>query len=1044
MNLSDPQDIRQAIRQNNGTPYGTARSARAEELSAAAERSGDAAVLRQALFALVDAYTWSSERTKALVPFSRLLQEYDRDPGAFEGWQTHSLFWSFKWVTGDIIDLPEVAIADVESWFQEMERRYRLAGHSERAVRQSEFYLAESTGDLERADRAVAGWMAARRDRMSNCHACELGTQGRYWASRGQDEKAMDIWRPVTSGSSACREEPHRVLGYSLLPLLRLGRFAEARTHHLKGYRLARGNDSLLRTIGQHIEFCALTGNEPRGLEILTEHAAHLGPLADSDAQLSLNGGILVLLRRLKELGHSDLTAIRHGGAERTVGELYDLLYQQARAIAERFDLRNGNTYISDRFEERVARQPLTDALPLGIRSERLSGVVRSGGAGGTVGVAGVAGAGAVGGAGAVAGAGGVSAVAGAVGSAAAAEQVAGRSSAAPSGLPELIEGARTLRDRRHPGARLAWERVAEAVGAREPTDPALPAELLEHRAVTAAEDGAGDAGALLRACSAAYRAAGQAARAALAELHLAVHAASAGEAPESVREQLAVAAQAAESLDPADPWRSRRIASAALVRIRIEAQLRERAAAERAAAGRDDGDDADGRAGRADPVYVSELRAFVAETGDGTDGTDGADRADLADLANLTVLTNLTDLTDLAAEAETTLARLALVDEDITAAELLLASAAARFRAPGRPWDAAEPLGRRAELLLSLDRTEEAEASARAALDAGAELTDPEQQGTVRLVLADVLMRRDQSAEAAEHALEAAHWFDQGGLEADGGAHARRLLAQAYRAQDRVTEAAEVLQSALPDLVRQGPRAEAQARSLLAELLRELNDQRAAAEQFLRAAEVAKDWDDPLPQARFAHGAADCLARAGLEDAADAAYGRALELWREGGDRAGEVRVLRSLAWRRFWADGMDDLEYASAESLALARPLMDRALAVLDGAQDPDLRYERAQTLDQYAELLADFLDEYEDEDEDGGDEYEDKDGDEDGGDEREQSPDLSLLGEAVDLFSRAAQEYGALGDAHTAARSKALDRAGSLQKPAASAVEAGPSGG
>ncbi|NGO79267.1 tetratricopeptide repeat protein, partial [Streptomyces sp. YC504] len=372
MSLTDPQEIQQAIYHNSSNPYGPARSARAEELCAAAERSGDAGLLRQALSALVDAYTWSSERTKALVPFARLLQEYDRDPGAFDRWGTHSLFWSFKWVTGDIIDVPEVSIPDVEHWFADMERRYRLAGHSERAVRQCEFYLAESTGDLERADRAVAAWTAAERDAMSNCHACELGTQGRYWAARGEDEKALEVWRPVTDGGKSCKEEPHRVLAHTLLPLLRLGRFREARTHHLKGYHLVRGDDSLLRSVGQHIEFCALTGNEARGLEILAEHAAQLGPLADVDAQLSLNGGVLVLLRRLKELGHGDLETVRYAGAPRTAAELYELLYAQAREIAGRFDLRNGNAHISGRFEERIAREPLVDTLPLGVRGLRL------------------------------------------------------------------------------------------------------------------------------------------------------------------------------------------------------------------------------------------------------------------------------------------------------------------------------------------------------------------------------------------------------------------------------------------------------------------------------------------------------------------------------------------------------------------------------------------------------------------------------------------------------------------------------------------------
>ncbi|MEU4356452.1 hypothetical protein [Streptomyces virginiae] len=81
----------------------------------------------------------------------------------------------------------------------------------------------------------------------------------------------------------------------SLLPLplpllLRPGRTDEARSHHLRGYRMACGNESLLPWVGKRIGFCVLTGNTSRGLGILAEHVAHVAPLANLDDRPSFHG----------------------------------------------------------------------------------------------------------------------------------------------------------------------------------------------------------------------------------------------------------------------------------------------------------------------------------------------------------------------------------------------------------------------------------------------------------------------------------------------------------------------------------------------------------------------------------------------------------------------------------------------------------------------------------------------------------------------------------------------------------------------------------
>ncbi|MEW2412259.1 tetratricopeptide repeat protein [Streptomyces sp. NPDC046866] len=901
MTMMTREEIDRGLEENRQAPNGAARNAHAEALVSAAEAGGDAALFRTALDNLITAYLYSAESSKMLVPFARLLQEYDKDPGAFSSWEAHSLFWQFKWVATAIGDSPEIPLESAAGWLEEMERRYRLAGYSERPVREAEMWLAHATGDDERADRALAAWLAAERDDMSDCHACELNSQGQYAVLRGDDARAMEHWQPVLAGERTCAEEPHRVLATSLLPLLRLGRLEEARSHHLRGYRLARGNESLLPSVGKHIEFCALSGNESRGLEILAEHAAHVAPLPNVDDRMAFHGGILVLLRRLKELGYGDSPAVPYEGTPRTVSELYDVLYAGSLDIARRFDARNGTTRVSDRFLARIGREPLAEVLPLGVRSAPLPAQ-------------------------------------GATGARAAGVPVAAGAAVKPSpaaadgsGLGELVDRARRARDTGHPSADGLWAEVAVRTAAlpEGEVDPLLAADVADSRALAAARTGAADAAELLEAARDGYRALGQAERAALAELRLASAAAQAGAAPERIRELLAVALRAAEALDAGEPLRERRIALAELASLRVESYLRSLE---------------DGR---------GEGHGHADEHRHGPDHGHDHGHGELAAGLTAFIADHAEALPDLAAEAEEMLGRIALSQGDPERAVELLAAAARRSVAADRPWEAVEPLALRAGLLMQLGRPEEGEEAARAGVEHAAEVTDAETQGAVRLTLAEILLHRAEAAEAAEHALTAAHWFDLAGLSADGGAQARLLLSRAYARAGRHADAAEVLQSTLPDLLEHGEGQAVAAREFLGDLLRQLNEPRAAAEQFLLAAEVAKGWEDARPQAGLAHSAADQLSEARLDEEAVAAYERALELYRAtGGAPVAEVRILRSLAWLGLRGEITD-------AQVAQARSRMAEAAAVLDAAlaADPQaeaLRYELAQTWHQLAQVL------------------------------------------------------------------------------------------
>lgn len=314
-----------------------------------------------------------------------------------------------------------------------------------------------------------------------------------------------------------------------------------------------------------------------------------------------------------------------------------------------------------------------------------------------------------------------------------------------------------------------------------------------------------------------------------------------------------------------------------------------------------------------------------TAGSGTGDSGTGGDEVVGAAEAAvrELLVLAepHLSDvrMASRAAEARAMLGELAAHAGDAEAAAELLAQAAAAFVAAGLPWFAVEYESRLAGIARHLGDAEEAERAARAALEHGGPRLEPMGHAQLHLQLAEVLGATGQFGPASEHALEAAHWADEAGEGPTLGAWARHQLGGFLLRQGRWAEAAEILESALPDLTTDmhGDGAIVQTRWWLGDCLTELGEHRAAAEHWLRAADVARHWPEQRDHAMLAHLAAEALGHAELPAQAEQAYARAGDLWRGLGNVHGLIRSLRARAWVALRTDsGLD----GARESMAAA----------------------------------------------------------------------------------------------------------------------------
>lgn len=438
MELSTAEQVYEALERNEREPDGRTKSARAEEITAAAEALGDPVILVSALTELMEAYEYGGEHTKAPVAFARLLRLLDTTPESFTDYELHRTHWFFKWVTGFLVQVPDVPLASVRGWLEEMERRYGVAGYSMRTVAGEREWFYQHIGDLERAGQERATMRGLPRDTMSDCVACEARGLGLLDLAAGRDAAALEAWASVLDGKVRCREEPAVTLAYSLLPLLRLGRRAEAGSNHQRGYPMARGRINLSGTIGRHLEFAALTGNPGRGLEILAENRSMLTEVTDPLPRLDLLGGAAALLRQLVATGYANVPI----GPD-TAGELAARVTAEATDIAARFDARNGTGAVGDRLRAQLAREPFGPAVVLGGSHPGLA-------------------------------------------------KPPAPTPATPreaADLAALTARARELSEAGHPDAGDAWQLVAESAG-EQIADDLLAGELADARATTAASTG--------------------------------------------------------------------------------------------------------------------------------------------------------------------------------------------------------------------------------------------------------------------------------------------------------------------------------------------------------------------------------------------------------------------------------------------------------------------------------------------------------------------------------------------------------------------------
>ncbi|TDC39850.1 hypothetical protein, partial [Micromonospora sp. KC213] len=359
-------DLWRALHEVHNMPYGVGQIAALEQLIRRAEADGDRHLAFAARMQATTSYVYGGEPAKSFVTFSWCLAEFDRDAQPYHQRFTHQLLWHFKYMVNAMLKFPELPLDRTRAVLDDMERRYRDTGHTPQAVHKHRYLVARHVGAHDEAAEWYRRWLTTPRDALSDCAGCDPTTQVQHLIEVGRPDEAVALAEPVLSGRLHCTEQPQAILTALLPAYLGTDRRDAARDAHREAYRRLRANLSDLWDIADHVEFCTVTGNGARALELVERHLDWLDRAPTPAAAMHFAAAAAAALRQAP----GGLTVHRRAFGDRPAGEvpvdtLADELAGAATALAARFDARNGTRHQSELIDRRLAAGPEGEHLPL-------------------------------------------------------------------------------------------------------------------------------------------------------------------------------------------------------------------------------------------------------------------------------------------------------------------------------------------------------------------------------------------------------------------------------------------------------------------------------------------------------------------------------------------------------------------------------------------------------------------------------------------------------------------------------------------------------
>lgn len=348
---------------------GEGRIAVCEEAVRQADLSGDLKIQYFAREHFVRACAFGGAPDRALVGFSWLVAQFDKDRDSFSEW---NLLWKYKWIVGLIANFPQIPKTRIHEMLDDFETRAVRAGYGLHSVYMLRYRLEKFWGNKKQAIEYFQKMSELPVDELSNCEVCELHARIGFAFYRGDDERGVELAVSLLEGGKKCATVPQRTYADILLPLVRLGRQTEALGYHRRGYPVVRPNMSFMNEVADHLIFLVLTENLARAVTLFERHFPWLEQRRDlyHHFRFLLAGWLLfdVLSAQADKKVRLKLETFFPQYSEDNLYDAEGLALwckQEAAELARRFDERNETDFFTQTLAEAPALKKLCAPFPL-------------------------------------------------------------------------------------------------------------------------------------------------------------------------------------------------------------------------------------------------------------------------------------------------------------------------------------------------------------------------------------------------------------------------------------------------------------------------------------------------------------------------------------------------------------------------------------------------------------------------------------------------------------------------------------------------------
>jgi tetratricopeptide (TPR) repeat protein len=272
-------------------------------------------------------------------------------PDLFKEWN-ENILWLYKYVFAVIPGFLGITLPQINELLDDYRRRLIQSGYSERTYLYVKGEIARELGDFAVGNECLDRAMQLKRDRQSDCKACERNYLASTYFEVGDWQRCIDHAQPILQGDERCTSVPApvpaRTLGYSALAYIHLGRLEEANLALERCIELTN-NPRFVAQSGHCLEAAARLSRFSLGIDLLEmrlrwalESTTYLNKLSFYSRAIYFLS--LVVNREDVPLRLNQLPS---GCQNEWASSVAKWLEQESSDLALAVDRRNGNTHWS-------------------------------------------------------------------------------------------------------------------------------------------------------------------------------------------------------------------------------------------------------------------------------------------------------------------------------------------------------------------------------------------------------------------------------------------------------------------------------------------------------------------------------------------------------------------------------------------------------------------------------------------------------------------------------------------------------------------------